>query len=202
MSGLPPADLFAEKRALRRQVSARRRALAANADPAASAAVARELLRSPAVRTAPLVALYAALPDELPSRPLFEALAGPGRVIALPEVVAGMRLRFRAVARWEELRPGRFGVLGPPAHAPRVPVEEIAVALVPGVAFDAEGRRLGRGGGYYDATFPRGRAAALLIGVGWSFQLVERVPSGSRDRRVDAIVTERGWLPPKRELFT
>ncbi len=202
MSAAAPASLAAEKQDLRQRVSARRRALAVNADPGASARVARELLRRPEVRRARTIALYAALPDELPTRPVFEWLAAPGRVLAFPEVRGVAQLRFRAVERWEQLRPGRFGVATPPPTAPDVAVADFDLVLAPGVAFDEGGRRLGRGGGYYDATFPAGADAAPLIGLAWSFQVVERVPSGSRDRRVDAIVTERGWLPRRREWFT
>ena len=70
------------------------------------------------------------------------------------------------------------------------------VVLVPGLAFDRSGNRLGRGGGDYDATFPPGEVAPRLVGVAWEFQLVTDVPHGSHDRRVDAIVTERGWVWP------
>jgi 5-formyltetrahydrofolate cyclo-ligase len=66
------------------------------------------------------------------------------------------------------------------------------LVLVPGIAFDAQGYRLGHGLGCYDAAFPPGAASPpLLFGVAYEFQIVESVPHGSRDRRVDAIVTER-----------
>lgn len=193
MSAAASASLAAEKHDLRRSCAARRRALATTQPAGASAEVARALLRFPAVRAARSIALYASLPDELPTRPIYEALAAPGRCLLLPEVVGARTLQFREVTSWEALRPGRFGVRTPPRDAPAVAPASIDVALVPGVAFDTRGRRLGRGGGYYDATFPAGAAAPLLVGLAWSFQLVEAVPAGSRDRRVDAIVTERGW---------
>ena len=67
------------------------------------------------------------------------------------------------------------------------------VVVVPGVAFDRAGGRLGRGRGYYDRAFPVGEAdAPRLVGFAYAVQLVEHVPCDSRDRRVDAIVTEEG----------
>ena len=67
------------------------------------------------------------------------------------------------------------------------------VVIAPGVAFDAEGWRLGWGGGHYDRAFPPEAAEApLLFGLAFELQVVESVPHGSRDRRMDAIVTERG----------
>jgi 5-formyltetrahydrofolate cyclo-ligase len=142
------------------------------------------------------VALYAATPDELPTRPLFEGLTATRTVRLLPRI-RGNALEFAAVERWDELRPGRYGVLEPPADRPRVALGPGDAVVVPGVAFDASGNRLGRGGGYYDRAFPPADGAApLLVGAGYAFQLLESVPHDSRDRAVDAIVSEVGlrWV--------
>lgn len=185
--------LDAEKRRLRGELSRRRRRVAPEAADVAGRAVARVLVERPEVRAAARVALYAALPDEVPTRPSFECLRGAGLEVVLPCLVTGNRLEFRVVADWEELRPGRWDVLEPSPEARRCGLGPGDVVLVPGVAFDRTGRRLGRGGGHYDTTFPTGEPSPLLIGVAWSFQFVPDVPHDSRDRRVDAIVTERGW---------
>ena len=158
--------------------------------------VARALATRREVVGAGHVALYAALPDEVPTRPSFEVLREAGIARALPCPGPGGRLEFRQVEDWDELRPGRWNVLEPPPTAHVCALAEADVVLVPGVAFDRSGNRLGRGGGHYDATFPPGEAAPLLVGVAWEFQLVDAVPHGSRDRRVNAIVTERGWVWP------
>jgi 5-formyltetrahydrofolate cyclo-ligase len=101
--------------------------------------------------------------------------------------------------RWEALRPGAYGVLEPPADSAAIPLGAGDLVLVPGVAFDAAGYRLGRGKGYYDRSFARPRGGAehpLLLGVGYEFQVVAVVPHGVRDRRLDAVVTERAvrWV--------
>jgi len=155
--------------------------------------VADRLLADPGVRGANRVALYAALPDELPTRPLFEALRSAGVRCLLPRIRDG-GLSFVAVAEWEALAPGKYGVLAPP---PDLAAEQLApgdVAIVPGVAFDRRGNRLGRGGGHYDRTFAE--AGPHLIGAGYALQIVPEVPVDSRDRSMDAIVTERElrWL--------
>jgi 5-formyltetrahydrofolate cyclo-ligase len=82
------------------------------------------------------VALYAATPDELPTRPLFEGLTATRTVRLLPRI-RGNALEFAAVERWDELRPGRYGVLEPPADRPRVALGPGDAVVVPGVAFDA-----------------------------------------------------------------
>ena len=108
----------------------------------------------------------------------------------LPRLEADRRLGFHPVERWEDLRPGRYGVLEPPEGGGVVQPGEGDLVLVPGVAFDAGGYRLGRGGGVYDAAFPPGTGSPLLFGVGFEFQVVGAVPHGPHDRSMDAIVTE------------
>jgi 5-formyltetrahydrofolate cyclo-ligase len=98
------------------------------------------------------------------------------------------------VGTWEDLVPGRYGVLEPAPEREPIALSELQLVMVPGVAFDAEGRRLGRGGGYYDRTFPVGAAGPVLVGLAFAFQLVEAVPAGPLDRRVDAVVTEQAII--------
>jgi 5-formyltetrahydrofolate cyclo-ligase len=185
--------LAEEKRRLRRELAARRRAVEPEAARRAAEAVAALLLTLPEVLAAARVGLYAALPDELPSRPIFEALLAPGRALLLPRATPARRLEFRACSSWGALRPGAYGVLEPPESGAALQLGARDVVLVPGVAFDAAGHRLGRGKGYYDRTFagPAGAEGPLLLGVGYEFQVVARVPHGERDRRLDAVVTER-----------
>lgn len=184
-------ELLAAKRRLRRQLLARRRALPPGRAAEAAAAVLRHLEAWPVFRKAHRVALYAALPDELPTRPCFEALRAGGRTPLLPAGQEAGRLVFRPAPSWDALRPGAHRVLEPPAESAPVALGPGDLVLVPGVAFDPAGHRLGRGGGHYDATFPPGAAGPLLCGVAYEFQVLDSVPHGSHDRRMDAIVTER-----------
>src|SRR5262245_43006920 len=128
----------------------------------------------------------------MPTRPLFEALRSQSIPRLLPRFEGGAIAWGRA-ERWDALCPGPFGILEPPdstAHA----LTPHDVVLLPGVAFDRHGWRLGRGGGHYDRAFPPGSPSPWLVGVGYSFQWLAEVPHDSRDRRVDAIVTENGWV--------
>jgi 5-formyltetrahydrofolate cyclo-ligase len=172
---------------------ARRRALPPEAARAAARSAERHLLGAAELLCARRVALYAALADEIATAGLFHGLAKAGKVCLLPRVVAGRRLAFCAVERWEDLVPGSFGVSEPPEGCPTIRPGPGDVVIAPGVAFDAEGWRLGWGGGHYDRAFPPEAAEApLLFGLAFELQVVESVPHGSRDRRMDAIVTERG----------
>jgi 5-formyltetrahydrofolate cyclo-ligase len=159
---------------------------------AAAEAVAKAVMREARVLRAPRIALYATTRSELPTRPLFDALGGARMPRLLPRVRAGM-LEWGVAEVWEELVPGRFGILEPVGDAVRAPGPD-EVVLLPCLAFDAQGWRLGRGGGHYDRAFPSDRGAPWLVGVGYAFQRVAAVPHDSRDRRVDAIVTEQGFV--------
>lgn len=163
---------------------------------AASAAVAR-ILQARVWPRDGRWALYADLRDEVSMRPLFEAIRDRGLVPLLPRI-RGERLEFAPVRSWSDLRVGALGVLQPPSGVWGRDPGPGDVVVLPGLAFDLAGFRLGRGGGFYDHSFGSAQATPLLIGVGYSFQLHARVPHGSRDRRVDAIVTERGMIWPGR----
>jgi 5-formyltetrahydrofolate cyclo-ligase len=142
------------------------------------------------------VALYASLPDELGMRALFEALAARGLAPLLPRMV-GARIEFAPVRAWSDLRRGARGVLEPARGVAPMRLGPGDVAVVPGVAFDAAGHRLGRGGGSYDRAFGTAAAVPLLVGAGYAFQVRRHVPHESRDRSLDAIVTECGFLWPR-----
>lgn len=105
------------------------------------------------------------------------------------------RLRFHEVDPGDEtaLAPGPYGLREPVPSALEIAVENIDVMLLPGLAFDRAGRRLGYGGGYYDEAAGKLRAAGrgFLVGVAYDFQLVDRCPAGEADVGVDCVVTDR-----------
>lgn len=187
-------DREAEKRRLRRRLGARRGEV--SAEEAASAAERIRVALFAAFEFEPgrRVGLYAALPDEVPTRSIFEALVSAGVDCLLPRIADDGQLAFAAVAAWAELRAGAFGVLAPPDSAPTVSLDGADLMLVPGVAFDRRGGRLGRGGGHYDRSFPTsGGPDVRLCGVAYELQIAESIPCASHDRAMDAIVTEHGF---------
>lgn len=166
--------------------------------PEAAAAVCANVLSLPAFSNASCVAMFASLPDEVSTRPLFEAARSDGKRCLFPRVIGPGALEFAGLERWEELRSGRYGVPEPPEGTAPAPLSEAEVVLVPGVAFDALGGRLGRGGGYYDRALSRlDRGSSLVIGIALAGQIVSQVPRGPHDETVQVVVTERevlsGW---------
>jgi 5-formyltetrahydrofolate cyclo-ligase len=137
-----------------------------------------------------VVAGYWPINGEADIRPLLSHLDARGCVTALPEVVGrGTSLCFRRWRPGDPLEPGLFGTRQPPVTAPIV---SPTVVLVPLLAFDAGGGRLGYGGGFYDRTLPVLRAAGplLAVGVAYAAQRAEAIPTDDHDQRLDWILTE------------
>jgi len=190
-------DLSERKRALRREMGELRAGLpaaerVARADAAAALLLALPELAEVAGRT---IAGYVAVKGELDPATVLAQAEARGCRVAMPRVSReAPRLRFHQVAPGAALAstPGSFGLREPDAGWPEIDVEDLDVMIVPGVAFDAEGRRLGFGGGYYDGALARarGRGRPALIGIAYDFQIVERCPSGGDDLPVDLVVTD------------
>ena len=153
--------------------------------------VARHLTSLPEFARCWRVVLYAALPDELPLDEAARSAAAAGKRMLWPRMEAGDRLGFAAADRVESLVVGRYGVREPDPSVPTEALGSDVLVLVPGVAFDSSGGRLGRGGGHFDRALAEARGA-VVFGVGYELQRVERVPRESHDRLVDAVLTEAG----------
>ena len=137
--------------------------------------------------------LFASIAGEISTRPVLDCARAAGRRLLWPRVNPQGELEFAACPGWEALRPGRYGVLEPPAELAAEPLGPDVLVLVPGLAFDRTGGRLGRGGGHYDRALAR-RRGARSFGTGFAFQVVEELPLEPWDARVDALLTEEGIL--------
>lgn len=133
------------------------------------------------------VLLYHPLADEVDVRPLLQAALDDGKQVLLP-VVVGDDLLLRSYAGPNQMAVGAFGILEPTGDvfAP-AGYDRIDLVVVPGMAFDSDGHRLGRGRGYYDRLLPRIRHARR-VGVCFPFQLVEQVPSEVHDVVMDQVI--------------
>jgi 5-formyltetrahydrofolate cyclo-ligase len=170
----------------------KRREVPAEVAARAARSAAEHLGNSQALRECERLALYAALADELPSRPLYDLGLEVGAKLLWPRMRAGGALEFASCARWEDLRPGRYGVLSPPEEAAGTRLEGGDLVLAPGVAFDGAGHRLGRGRGHYDRALEARAPGTVVFGVGFDFQRIDEVPVGPGDQPVDAVLTECG----------
>lgn len=142
-------------------------------------------------RGARTVGLHAPSADEARPEGLSDALRALGAAVAFPRVGDDGALAFHRVASDGLLVPGFRGILEPPAALPEVPLGDLDLVFVPGVAFDRGGRRLGRGGGHYDRLLARPERP-FACGLAWSCQIVPLVPTWPGDERVDLVLTEDG----------
>lgn len=174
--------LLAAKRAARSAALARRAGL----DPALGAALTERLLAAMAPPAGAAIGAFWPMAAEIDIRPLLEALHARGHAMLLPETPArGNPLIFRYWHPGMAMVTERFGTSRPTGA-----IATPDWLLVPLLAFDRAGRRLGYGGGYYDRTLA-GLAGAVAVGVGWAAQEMAEVPAGPHDARLDAIATER-----------
>jgi len=155
------------------------------------------LLSLPELRSAKIVAGFVSTRSEINTEPALEALRERGVEIVLPRVSTELippRLRFHRVTDRSQLVFGIFGLLEPSIECEEVAAHAIDVFLVPGLAFDRHGVRIGYGGGYYDelAAYVRAHpdaASTLFAGFAFDFQLLDTCPTGEWDVPIDCVVT-------------
>lgn len=188
-------DLDESKRGLRRRAEDRRAAIAASVGADAGARLAVHFLNEVAPAKGAAVAGYWPMRHEIDPRPLMERLHALGHPCLLPVTDGPDRpLRFRRWTPETVLVPAAYGTSVPPPEAPEI---EPQILLIPLLAFDREGWRLGYGGGYYDRTLKalrrgqgQGEWPGLAAGLAYADQETVRVPRGPRDQPLDWIVTE------------
>lgn len=194
--GEPDEDARVRKRALRARVLAARAALSPEARAAQSAAACARVLAMPAWADARTVAAYLSIGEEFDTSPLVREILGSGRRLALPRIVDPQSRATRHLVLHEvrdlsaETRPGLWGIREPdPACCPQIPPCAIDLMLVPGLAFDARGGRLGYGAGYYDRLIAQTAAGCVKVAAAFELQYVDEVPMQAHDQRVDWVVT-------------
>ncbi|WP_421997826.1 5-formyltetrahydrofolate cyclo-ligase [Reyranella sp.] len=178
-----------DKRALRATMLAWRKAQPEEDRRAASADLVATFRRERPFETPAIVSGFWPMGEEIDIRPLLGALAEAGCRLALPVVRGrGRPLEFRAWQPGDPLEAGVFGTQHPPADRE---VLEPDALIVPLLACDRDGWRLGYGGGFYDRTLAglRARRAVKAVGVGFDGQLVAEVPRGPHDERLDWLLT-------------
>ncbi len=159
----------------------------------AARAIAEHVLELPEVRRAATVAAYVSIGQEPGTGPLIERLHEAGRHVLLPVVLPDKDLDWARYDGPDALVPARMGLLEP--AGPTLGVEAIAradVVLVPGLAVDPTGLRLGRGGGCYDRALTRVPVGTPVCALLFDEEIVDRVPAAPHDRRVNAVATPSG----------
>ncbi|MFZ0825851.1 MAG: 5-formyltetrahydrofolate cyclo-ligase [Verrucomicrobiia bacterium] len=180
-------EIQAAKAALRRHIHAALEKIS----PAVRAVESIELGErlKPQLQSARTILFFAPLPGELDLWPLLEESVAAGKTVALPWFDSDIQTyRARRVENLEgDIVTGRFGVREPAAHCLEIPLEQFDLVLVPGVAFDWSGNRLGRGQGFYDRLLAK--VSGVKCAVGYDFQLRGKIPAEPHDAKVNFILT-------------
>ena len=193
-----PSTITAEKTALRAAALATLEGLSSQDRQDSDRALFRRFLALPQVGQASTLLLYYGMGVEPDTKTLFSSLWKAGKALCLPRCLPGNQMEARLVQRTESLIRHPYGMLEPGEDCPRLETAQIDLALVPGLAFDRAGGRLGRGGGYYDrwlAGFSGVTVALCRQAV--FFNALPRLP---HDLGVDLVVTETGLYGPSHSV--
>ncbi len=188
--------IFEEKKVLRQNLLAERKTLSAEERKSGAAEIRRGIHSWSVFRQAESVMLYLALPLEPDIDGLLEQAFIQGKNVAVPQIMPGEG-RMEAV-EWTpalELEKGRFAIRQiPEAQRKLVAPQNIELVIVPCLALDRRGFRLGMGGGYYDRFLPQLSARTVLLGVCWHHQLQDLLPVEEHDRRLHYVITEKEFF--------
>lgn len=188
------------KQELRQRLLQLREAMPAQAVAQKSSTIAREVLNLAAYRRAQTIMTYVAFRNEVRTEIIIREALNQGKRVAVPlcsrarrQLIASQLLDFPG-----DLAPGTWGIPEPKPEALRpLDPQAIDLVIVPGVAFDRRGYRLGYGGGYYDRFLLRLGQGSVSVGVAFSLQVVDELPCEEHDRPVNLVITESGIFGPR-----
>ena len=183
------ADLNSQKALLRKATRAALQKIPPAMRLAASAQIRSRLKEQPFWQNAASVLFFAPLADEVDVWPLLEEAMAGEKITALPrhDYASNDYIACRVKNPQSEIGPGQFGIREPKAGCAEIPLERLGLILVPGVALDLSGRRLGRGRGFYDRLLAE--IHGIKCGVAFDEQIVDTVPAGNLDVRMDFVLT-------------
>ncbi len=195
---MPAIDSLSEaKKALRATVLAARDAMPLAARQQAGDAIMQRLYGLDVYRDANRVLTYMSIGAEVDTHGFFERLLGDGKMAVLPRIdKASKSLTLHRVEGDADLVDGIWGIREPRADAPRMAITDLDMVLMPGLAFDFTGNRLGYGAGYYDRLLAPAKKTSRPVRVAAAFdcQVVDAVPAGSADQPFQFLITETRLL--------
>ncbi|AGA68694.1 5-formyltetrahydrofolate cyclo-ligase [Desulfitobacterium dichloroeliminans LMG P-21439] len=184
------------KRLLREKVLSLRAAMNRDERTMYSQKIQGLVTQTPEFLEANTIMLFLNFRDEIETTELTQQVLDLGKRLVLPRCAPkGMLILSQIRDLEKDIEPGRWGIREPKLEGlTRVLPEEIDCIVVPGVAFDRQGNRLGYGGGYYDRLFERVRETTPKIALAFHCQIVESIPVEVYDKKIDALITERGIM--------
>jgi 5-formyltetrahydrofolate cyclo-ligase len=188
------------KETLREKIKSRLKEVNREEYKAQGTASAALLHSSPVWSRHTTIFLFLSMNNEIDTQSLLETALKDGKKVFAPKVYEKGLVFYNVTSAGGPWEKGAFGIREPVATAPAVDEDFPAMIVVPGLAFDKSGNRLGKGGGYYDRFFgeldTEGRRYAAL-GLCMDFQIVERVPAGKTDKKMDWVLTQNEIMEAK-----
>jgi len=154
--------------------------------------IQRKLFRLNEFKKSKNIFFYVSMQNEVNTLPMIDRVLKEGKKVFVPLCDAGKtKLHFYEIKSRKDLKKGSFGILEPPAEEKKpADLKKIDCVIVPGLAFDKENNRLGRGKGYYDGFLKKLPKRTKKIGLGFSFQVVEKLPIEDHDQQLDFVLTD------------
>lgn len=181
-----------EKKDIRKQILAVREGLSEKEVREKSEEICSRLYEMACFRQAEVIYGYMPIRKEADIRPLLKRILEEGKKLALPRV-CGDGMDFYQIASFQDLTEGSFHVMEPKEYCKKT--EEDGLVLVPGVVFDKRGGRIGYGKGYYDKYFAVHSRKLQKIGIGYTIQIIDTIPTTSLDIPLDGLVSEEdAWM--------
>ena len=174
---------------LKRSLRAERTQMSERVVREKSLCIYRQLIDMPAYQLARRIACYVSIENEVDTRTVIQKAIGSSKQVGVPVTREDRRMDFQAISELNDLRPVHYG-LREPVPDPKMVLlpHTIDLILIPGIAFDRHGHRIGSGGGYYDRFLVQ--TEAVRIGLSYDFQIIDRVPAEAHDVKMDWIITE------------
>lgn len=179
-----------QKRALRKEVSARRKGLQMAVMQEAGERMAKQLLTSELYRESNVIFCYVSMPQEPDTRRLIEQMWLDGKTVCVPRCLPGNRMDVQQITSWDDCAPGMLGILEPLESAHKIHPDLIELALIPCVSAWYDGARLGHGGGYYDLFL--GSTNAKKVCLCFEALLCTDIPLEDHDIKMEYLATENG----------
>ena len=175
-----------DKKSLRKEVRSRKRQFSTEELIEESRPLIQRVLSHPRLQCAKTILLYNSLPDEVYTHDLIKQLHDVGKTILLPVVISDTEMELRLYKGQDFFKSSSYGILEPIGE-PFTDFSSIEFALIPGMAFDGQKNRLGRGKGYYDRFLPL-LINAYKVGICFPFQFLPTIPTEPTDQRVDECI--------------
>lgn len=150
--------------------------------------IMHHLLDTPEWKNAKKILIYVSLPDEVNTVQLIKKCLQKKHIIVPKSHRKTQTLTLHLIDSFDELKDGEYGILEPEVHSQHCMPEEIDLAIIPGVAFDLTGHRIGYGAGYFDQL--NSQLRCKKIGLAYSIQIVDNIPAEKHDQKVDMLITE------------